>query len=131
KARALLKEEGRDLILLIEDFALFDRVGPALIDALVTPRGDDRCRLRTAFAITDDPYQRLGETLRSRIGLRYRTGVLFDTAGLGDTSTAFDFVGRYLNAARVGGDQLRKAFAAAPEDKKSSGDWVPNACETC
>ena len=131
KARALLKDEGRDLLLLIEDFALFDRVGPALIDALVTPSGDDRCRLRTAFAITDDPYQRLGETLRSRVGLRYRTGVLFDTAGLGDTSTAFDFIGRYMNAARLGNDKLRDAFSAAAEGARSRQDWVPNACETC
>jgi hypothetical protein len=130
-ARRLLHAQGRELVLLIEDFALFDRIGGALIDALVVPAGPGRCRMRTAFAITDDPYRRLPETLLSRVGLRFRTGVpIADGNGL-ELGNAIRFVGRYLNAVRVGPAGLEEAFARALPEERRSGAWVPNKCAAC
>ncbi len=132
QAREILHRENRELILLIEDLALFDRIGAALIDALVIPSSADRCKMRTAFAITDDPYDRLPETLQSRVGLRFRTGLPLGTeSGDVDSTRLIDFVGSYLNAVRVGPAGLEQAFSAADKEERASGTWVPNACGPC
>lgn len=116
-----------EIILLIEDVALIQGVRRDLLDAIVEPGVDKGVRkyatIRTMMAVTSGYYnETLPETFRYRAdasGPRY--SVNLDLASeAADDGLFVDFVGRYLNAARVGTEKLEHA---AP--------LVPNACATC
>ncbi|GAB3446571.1 hypothetical protein GCM10027517_28990 [Phycicoccus ginsengisoli] len=123
--RANLVED--EIVLLIEDVALIQGVRRDLLDAIVEPGVDKGVRkyatIRTMMAVTSGYYnETLPETFRYRAeatGPRYVVDV--DLASkAADDGLFIDFVGRYLNAARVGKQELEQA---APR--------VPNACATC
>ncbi|WP_020388783.1 protein DpdH [Kribbella catacumbae] len=116
-----------EIILLIEDVALIQGVRRDLLDAIVEPGVDKGVRkyatIRTMMAVTTGYYNEiLPETFRYRADA---TGPRFiidlDLASeAADEGLFVDFVGRYLNAARVGRDKLENA---APQ--------VLNACAKC
>ena len=116
-----------EIILLIEDVALIQGVRRDLLDAIVEPGEDKGVRkyatVRTMMAVTSGYYsENLPETFRYRAeasGPRYQVDV--DLASeAADEGLFVDFVGRYLNAARVGKQTLEQG---APQ--------VPNACDGC
>lgn len=116
-----------EIILLIEDVALIQGVRRDLLDAIIEPGEDQGVRkyatVRTLMAVTAGYYsETLPETFRYRAeasGPRYQVDV--DLASVAaDDDFLVDFVGRYLNAARVGKHSLEKS---APQ--------VPNACAGC
>ncbi|MBA3430093.1 MAG: ATP-binding protein [Actinobacteria bacterium] len=118
---------GDEIVLLIEDVALIQGVRRDLLDAIVEPGVDKGvtkyATIRTMMAITSGYYnETLPETFRYRAeatGPRYVVDV--DLASdAADDGLFVDFVGRYLNAARVGKQKLEQA---APQ--------VPNACTSC
>lgn len=116
-----------EIILLIEDVALIQGVRRDLLDAIVEPAVDKGLRkyatIRTMMAVTSGYYnETLPETFRYRADA---TGPRFivdlDLASeAADEGLFVDFVGRYLNAARVGKDKLEHT---APR--------VLNACAKC
>lgn len=116
---------GQEIVLLIEDVALIQGVRRDLLDAIVevgVVQGVERyATVRTMMAVTPGYYhESLPETFRRRSEATsplYEVDV--DLAGA-DPQELVDFVGRYLNAARVGKHALETAFPA-----------VPNACTTC
>ena len=118
---------GDEIILLIEDVALIQGVRRDLLDAIVEPAEDQGkvryATVRTMMAVTSGYYKEaLPETFRYRAeasGPRYQVDM--DLATLEKDEDFFaDFVGRYLNAARVGMGALEMASPT-----------VPNACGQC
>lgn len=121
---------GQEIVLLIEDVALIQGVRRDLLDAIVEVgivQGSEKyAAVRTMLAVTPSYYrEQLPETFRRRAEASspiYQVDVDLRLGG-GDKEQEdllVDFVGRYLNAARVGKDALE---ASAPA--------VPNACQRC
>ena len=125
--RRELHREGRELVLLVEDFAVLAGVQGALLDAIIKEgvRDGERtaCTIRTALAVTTG--YPLPDTVRTRAW--QKSGWYVDEAPDADPAAAHDraarFLGAYLNAARFGADRLRELAAdraaesggAAPE----------------
>ncbi len=118
---------GDEIVLLIEDVALIQGVRRDLLDAVVEVgviQGVERyATVRTLMAVTPGYYREsLPETFRRRSEATspiYAVDVDLDGATT-DEDDLIDFVGRYLNAARVGKEKL-----------ESEAPSVPNACASC
>ncbi|HEY0640535.1 MAG TPA: protein DpdH [Pseudonocardiaceae bacterium] len=131
QVRRQLASEGREIVLLIEDFALIQGVQRELLEALIEVGvRDGRTELapiRTLLAVTTGYYRNLVDTALTRAQAAtpyvYDLDVQFDgsPAGLDEVE---GFVGRYLNAARLGRTVL-DAVGDAPDAV------VPNACDHC
>ncbi|MEU7800671.1 ATP-binding protein [Micromonospora arborensis] len=117
--RGELARRGHELFLFIEDLVLLHGIDAQLAQALTVPARGDLCRVRAAIAVTsgylDDRYATFADR-----GVHYTMDVDLSEVQNVDLQS---FVGKYLNAGRVG----RHALAAAVR----SGDEVPNACPDC
>ncbi|MEV8095183.1 protein DpdH [Kitasatospora sp. NPDC085879] len=119
--------QGKEIVLLIEDFALIQGVQRDLLDAVVEAANREGqtalAPIRTLMAVTTGYFQSLPETALTRLqagsGYVYHLDVPFGPDETGRRQIA-SFAGRYLNAGRVGREAL----------EKSSGD-VPNRCTDC
>ncbi|RZS64544.1 hypothetical protein EV187_2931 [Agromyces ramosus] len=118
---------GQEIVLLIEDFALIQGIRRDLLDAIVevgTVGGTEKyAPVRTMMAVTSGYYSALPDTFRTRAEASspiYVVDVDLADISSGTNRTAINFVGRYLNAARLGNAKLDDA---APS--------IPNACESC
>jgi len=117
---------GDEIILLVEDVALIQGVRRDLLDAMIevgVVRGVERyATVRTMMAVTPGYYREsLPETFRRRSEATspiYAVDVELDGSSEGEDDLV-DFVGRYLNAARVGKTKLEAESNA------------PNACFSC
>ncbi|MGQ4617855.1 protein DpdH [Nocardia sp. R7R-8] len=121
--------QGREIVLLIEDFALIQGMQRELLDAMIEPARREGvevlARIRTLLAVTTGYFQSLPETVLTR--LHATVGYVYDLdAPLGSADHGEDymasFVARYLNAARLGAEVL---------DTVSQVDEVPNRCKDC
>ncbi|GIH51961.1 hypothetical protein SAMN05421833_15121 [Microbispora rosea] len=122
-------EKKKEIILLIEDFALIQGVQGELLEALTesaTREGTTRyAPMRTLMAVTTGYFRDLPETVMSRVaaatsGYVYDLDRVFNNEDDGTEQIA-SFVGRYLNAARVGDTELDRL----------QGQLVPNHCDEC
>lgn len=121
-----------ELILMIEDFTLLQGIQFDLLEAMIElPRREGEqvmAAMRTVMAVTAGFFGKMlaaSDTLRTRIAGQhhiYSLDVAYETAepGSTDRETAIGFVGRYLNAARVGVEELTAADG-----------HPPNACFVC
>jgi hypothetical protein len=115
KVRAGLLREGKELVLLVEDFAMLGGIQQQLLDAVTDPalgpQGEHKyCVMRTAIAVTEG---RLDEaTVLTRAGASWR----IQSQPFGSDAEALyvftNMVGGYLNAARHGVVELKKQFQA-------------------
>ncbi|MFC8244007.1 protein DpdH [Streptomyces chartreusis] len=128
KVREIYARQGKEIVLLVEDFALIQGVQRDLLDAITeTSQREGRTVLapmRTLMAITSGYFHDLPETAITRIeastgGHVYNLDLVLNNEADGIEAIA-SFAGRYLNAARVG----RKELEAA-------GKSVPNKCDHC
>jgi hypothetical protein len=123
--------QGKEIVLLIEDFALIQGIQRDLLDAVIeVGERDGRTVLapvRTLMAVTTGYYGRLADTVLTRAKAAtpyvYDLDVQFDPSDAGMAGVTA-FVGRYLNAARIGRDALDAARVRSSEN-------VPNACDGC
>ncbi|MCH6470686.1 protein DpdH [Sinomonas terrae] len=133
--RQALASEGEEIVLLVEDFALVQGIQRDLLDAVLeTSVREGRTVLapiRTLLAVTTGYYGSLVDTVRTRIEsstpFRYELRVTLGRGAQQSPETeqrVVDFVGRYLNAARVGQTKLDELRAT---DSRA----VANACEGC
>ncbi|MEH0972211.1 ATP-binding protein [Micromonospora sp. CPCC 205546] len=117
--RAELARRGHELVLFIEDLVLLHGIDAQLAQALTVPARANLCRIRAAIAVTsgylDDRYATFADR-----GIHYTMDV--DLAEV-QSADLRSFVGKYLNAGRIG----RHVLAAAAQ----AGDEVPNACTDC
>jgi hypothetical protein len=128
RLRNHLKKQGRELILLVEEFARLQGIDRALLQA-ITHQGDDQfCRMRSAIAVTTGFFESVAETAYMR------TTHIVDmdrSAGRHDgkqvtRDTLSDFTARYLNAVRLGRDAIDEWSVGA-----EPGDPAPTRCASC
>ncbi|MFC6161141.1 protein DpdH [Kribbella jiaozuonensis] len=121
--RAQLNKQGLELLVLIEDFSIFQGIQGGLIDAitLISTVAQELCPMRVVMAVTTGYFiNQMPETVFTRT---YR---VFDLDLPDGTAVAFSpagFAARYLNAVRVG--------AAALDVANENNDHPTNACHEC
>ncbi|MEU9460436.1 protein DpdH [Streptomyces sp. NPDC048312] len=129
KVRKIYARQGKEIILLVEDFALIQGVQGDLLDAITeTSEREGHAVLapmRTLMAITSGYFHDLPETAASRIatstgGFVYNLDIVLGEGQTGTEDIA-TFVARYLNAARVGRGALESAGSGS----------IPNKCDDC
>ncbi|MFI0369600.1 protein DpdH [Actinomadura sp. 1N219] len=129
KVREIYARRGKEIVLLVEDFALIQGVQGDLLDAITeTSEREGKTALapmRTLMAITSGYFHDLPDTAATRIststgGFVYNLDIVLGQGKAGTEEVA-TFVGKYLNAARVGREAL----------ERGNGDLVPNKCEDC
>ncbi|WP_030687054.1 protein DpdH [Streptomyces globisporus] len=119
--------QGKEIVLLIEDFALIQGVQRDLLDAVVEAANREGqttlAPIRTLMAVTTGYFHSLPETALTRMqaatGYVYHLDVPFSPEESGSQQIA-SFVGRYLNAGRIGREGL-----------EHSSDEIPNKCMSC
>ncbi|GAA4485043.1 hypothetical protein GCM10023191_009030 [Actinoallomurus oryzae] len=129
KVREIYARQGKEIVLLVEDFALIQGVQGDLLDAITeTSERYGKTALapmRTLMAITSGYFHDLPETAATRIststgGFVYNLNIVLGEGKTG-TEEIVTFVAKYLNAARVGRDALERA----------GDDSIPNKCDDC
>jgi hypothetical protein len=120
--RRALHEQGRELVLFIEDLTVLHGVEQEFLDALIEPAQavDDPtsgrlCGLRVLFAVTEHHFDGL-DTVRQRLDDAFWLDAPYGDEGMTKADVT-SFVGRYLNVARLDAD--------LPDGP------VPNACHEC
>jgi hypothetical protein len=125
--RQNLKKTGKELILLIEDFARLQGLDRALLQSVLEQGNDELCTLRTAFACTTGFYGSLESTAKTRL-----TFVIDMDNPLGKGRDAFNLQGlvaRYMNAVRLGEIKLLKAWEL--EKNQDANFEIESACDEC
>lgn len=128
RLRAHLKQSGRELILLVEEFARLQGIDRALLQ-VITHHGDDQyCRIRSAIAVTTGFFGSIAETAYMRtthiVDMDQSAGRSKDSDVTPQSLSAF--ASRYLNAARLGREAIETwAQDAGPQDAP------PSKCASC
>lgn len=116
--RKHLKDEGKELVILFEEFARLQGYDLAMLAALIVQGDENLSRVRWALACTSGRFRALPDTVRSRMDL------VVDMEAAPTRPDLGLFAGRYLNAVRVGATTLAEAYEAAEP-------VLPNACDEC
>ncbi len=131
--RQFLYQEGKKLILLIEDFARTQGIDGALLETLIESGRTDAnglCELRWAMAVTTGYYERLPNTVQTRM-----TFVIDMNLPVGGENALIDnndiiaFTSRYLNAVRLGSARLQNWYQN--EARGNQIVEVPSHCDKC
>jgi hypothetical protein len=128
RLRAYLKTQGRELVLLVEEFARLQGIDRALLQA-ITSHGDERqCRMRTAIAVTTGFFASVAATAYMRT-----THIVDMDRSAGRTEgqevspgSLAEFAARYLNATRLGRERIERW-----SDNASPQDAAPSRCAEC
>ena len=121
--RVEMNEQGLELLVLIEDFSIFQGIQGGLIDAitLISTETQKLCPMRVVMAVTTGYFvNQMPETVYTRT---YRVFDLDVPDGIEASFNPAGFASRYLNAVRVGAAELDAAHARRDE--------FANACEQC
>ena len=130
--RRYLKSKNRTLALLIEDLSAISAIKDELLDNLLvnsTHKGhEDLCTIRSVFAVTTSAegykaYQGKRDTILSRLGNKEWN---IDESSSDDEDTIGrieNLCGRYLNAARIGHDNLKSSFEMHHEESEWPKIW--------
>jgi hypothetical protein len=124
--REKLLKEDKELILLVEDFAVLSGIQKQLLQVIIKEAFRDGrqvlCTMRTALAYTTGYMDTA--TVLTRANVEFR--IPDEPGGEEDIHQRIRrLVGAYLNAARWGQDRLQKAYATAHLSGKPSNAWVP------
>jgi hypothetical protein len=119
--RTLLHNEGKELVILIEDMADLSLVQMTLFQALITtvPEDQPTAPIRTIFAITPGKFEPQIGSLRGRIKLVVEVQPPDDDDS---PNASVSFFSKYLNAARLPQNELETIDIDQP---------IPNACLSC
>ncbi|MEI7309082.1 protein DpdH [Pectobacterium carotovorum] len=104
--------QDRRLVILVEDMAAISAIEDILIDSLIEEAAPDGvqtlCPIHSVIAVTDKyrGYQRRQETLITRAGYEW---IVENTEKENNEDLIVSLCGRYLNAARYGGNDLKSA----------------------
>jgi energy-coupling factor transporter ATP-binding protein EcfA2 len=128
RLRTHLKSQGRELLLLVEEFARLQGIDRALLQAITNQGDGSYCKMRSAIAVTTGFFESVAETAYMRTthiidmdrsaGRHQSNSVTHEALG--------DFTVRYLNAVRLGRSEIEKWSATA-----EPGDAPPSRCSTC
>lgn len=126
--RAALHRDNRELVLLVEDFAVLSGLQGQLLQVIQqgTQRAgsDDLCTIRSVLAYT--PGYLLTRTILSRAVYEFIIPDL-DTSEDETHKRVTRLVAAYLNAARVGRAALEERLRGSSFDQTGGEDWVPVA----
>lgn len=133
EVRAVLEEQGKELVLLIEDLSNLQGIDNALLEALlVRPKQEKKlCPLRALFAVTTVYYRGIADNVRERIELSMTLDINADATRANTAENAVSpeklaqFAARYLNAVRLGNEELSRWHAQKVEEEP------PNHCLLC
>jgi hypothetical protein len=130
EVRRQLLADGRELVLLVEDFAVLAGVQRALLDAILregqTGGKTEACMIRTALAVTDGYFFSANlETVQTRAvhGWWIESGAEESEDNV--KNQIGNFVAAYVNAARIGARRLETHY----NDLANVGKKAPNAME--
>ncbi|KVS19677.1 protein DpdH [Burkholderia vietnamiensis] len=126
--RVQLLEDGKELILLIEDLAALSGIQQPLLDIMISESDEKgvrvRAPIRTAVAVTDGFLAR-AQTVLTRAKAEW----VVPSEGIDEATVVqllVELTGRYLNAARWGIDHLKREFETAERDCDNLYAWVPS-----
>ncbi|MDV5100036.1 protein DpdH [Pseudomonas sp. LSJ-87] len=123
--RRSLRKQNRTLVVLVEDMAAISAIEDVLIDSLleesVRDGEQELCTLRSAIAVTDgyQGYLRRQDTIKTRAQYEWHIREQGQDREL-TLERIIDFCGRYLNAARYGGEALKSSWLV-----RESESWPP------
>jgi hypothetical protein len=124
--REILFADGKDLVLLVEDFAALAGIQDVLLKVCIQEGERDgkkvRATMRTALALTDG-YLSFRDTILTRAQREWVVGGRTQTDHEIKTAVV-EMVGAYLNAARWGDAELQRRFKQR-EAEQSLTDWLP------
>lgn len=121
--RVEMDKQGLELLVLIEDFSIFQGIQGGLIDAitLISTEAQRLCPMRVVMAVTTGYFiNQMPETVYTRT---YRVFDLDLPDGVEASFQPAGFASRYLNAVRVGAVELDAVH--------ERGGELTNACEQC
>lgn len=130
--RQALHEKQMTLMVLVEDMSLITAIEDVLIDSLeregIRDGKEVLCPVCSAIAVTDG-YQGYA---RRRQGMldRAKGEWVIEEVGSGREETRLrivDFCGRYINAARFGGEALRQRWEQSADKSHWPPDWEASA----
>lgn len=128
EVRRQLLADGRELVLLVEDFAVLAGVQKALLDAIIregeTGGKREACIIRTALAVTDGYFGNL-ETVKTRAIHGWYIEADENAEEEDITNQIGNFVAAYVNAARIGAKLLEEHYS----DTENMGKKAPNALD--
>ena len=128
--RRHLREEGQELVLLVEDLARLQGLDLSLLEALIEEGNEANglCDLRWAAAVTTGYYIRLPNTVHTRMNFVLQMNIPTEGAGgMIGAGEVVAFAAKYLNASRATSEELVD-WAGQPDEYRAS---PPNACEWC
>lgn len=128
RLRTHLKRQGKELVLLVEEFARLQGIDRALLQA-ITSHGDERqCKMRSAIAVTTGFFESVAETAYMRTTHIVEMDRSAGRAEGGDVTveSLSEFASRYLNAVRLGPDEINRWSETA-----SPSENPPSRCTTC
>lgn len=126
--RQQLFMENKELVLLIEDFAALAGIQDPLLKICIQEAIRDGeqvlCRMRTAVAVTDGDWSGR-DTVLTRVQNEWRVKSKLSSEDE-IIDKAVELVGAYLNAARIGDEELRRLFVAV-QDRRDADlfSWLP------
>ena len=127
--RRRLRADGKQLVLLIEDFARLQGLDRALLQSLIEQR-EDLCILRTAFACTTGFYGDIGDTVLTRLTFMVDMDLPLVSEGQGGVSLP-RLAARYMNALRHGEHALREDAGANAHLSGENGFAISSRCDPC
>lgn len=126
RVRQSLARQGKELVLLIEDFMQTQGIDAALLGSLVdrSHSGTAKmCAMKTVIACTDGFFRPLWDTIQSRTSFVVYIDSKLDSVQR--QNLEISLAARYLNLARLPEDELRVWWRTHP------GDRTPSACIRC
>lgn len=128
--RKYLSSLNKELVLLIEDFAQLQGLDTSLLQTLTVEGDETLCQIRWAMAVTTGYYEKLEDTLRTRMVLKVNMDNLWDkTNQEKQTEYILNLSSKYLNSIRLGKENIESWFKSY--DIKTSTPNIPNKCDSC
>ena len=125
--RREIRQQGKELVLFIEDLTVLHGVEREFLDAIVEPASStsgELCNLRILFAITRGHFDNL-DTVRTRCDDAYWLDSAYGPDGI-EPDEVLSFLGRYLNACRIDPQTLEADWA-----RHADTALLENACHAC
>jgi hypothetical protein len=129
RLRKQLLKDKTELVLLVEDFAALAGIQGSLLDATIRQGIESGkqtlCVMRTALAVTEG-YLANRETVLTRARYEWQIEDQPFQTEEDAVETYANFIGGYLNAARLGAERLENKFEDRSPDDDTLQEWLPS-----
>ncbi len=127
--RKFFYRTNKELVLLIEDFAQLQGVDTALLQILTEDgKKAELCKIKWAMAVTTGYYEKLADTVRTRIAFKVYMDSSWDKGNiLNQNKYILNLGSKYLNAIRLGNKKINEWFISYKEKSLP----IFNACSFC